>query len=200
MQQQAKDKPGAPPAPPPEIARRWLSEGLEILLHELQQQPRAEDGFDVDVLIVGSGYGGAAAAAELSRCPGQRIVVLERGREYLAGQFPERMADLPGHVRFATPAAATPSGRWEGLFDLRLGPDVNVVLANGLGGGSLINAGVMEPRTLGRAVRSAPGSRCQRRAGQRPGWRFADQCRRDGAGAARGVQPIALAAGAAPGP
>ncbi|MCX2860496.1 alpha/beta fold hydrolase [Paucibacter sp. PLA-PC-4] len=145
MQQQSKDKPGASPVPPAEAARRWLSEGLEILLYELQQQPRSEDGFDVDVLIVGSGYGGAAAAAELSRCPGQRIVVLERGREYLAGQFPERMADMPGHVRFATPAAATPSGRWEGLFDLRLGPDVSVVLANGLGGGSLINAGVMEP-------------------------------------------------------
>src|SRR5205085_1247426 len=30
-----------------------------------------------------------------------------------------------------------------GLFDLRVGGDVNVVLANGLGGGSLINAGVM---------------------------------------------------------
>ncbi len=30
-----------------------------------------------------------------------------------------------------------------GLFDLRLGDDVNVLVANGLGGGSLINAGVM---------------------------------------------------------
>jgi cholesterol oxidase len=139
-------KSSEPPVRPPEPAQasRWLSEGLEVLLHELQQAPR-QDNFDVDVLIVGSGYGGAAAAAELSRCPGQKIVVLERGREYLAGQFPGRMAELPGHVRFSTPAAESPAGRWEGLFDLRLGPDVNVVLANGLGGGSLINAGVMEP-------------------------------------------------------
>ncbi len=103
----------------------------------------------VDVLIVGSGYGGAAAAHALAgRCDAQgrplRVVVLERGREYLPGAFPGRFAELPGHVRFATPEATAPTGRREGLFDLRLGPDVCVALANGLGGGSLINAGVME--------------------------------------------------------
>ncbi|WP_431049774.1 alpha/beta fold hydrolase [Roseateles sp. L2-2] len=103
----------------------------------------------VDVLIVGSGYGGAAAAHAFAGRRGDdgrrlNVVVLERGREYLPGAFPSRFADLPGHVRLARPGAEAPMGRREGLFDLRLGPDVCVALANGLGGGSLINAGVME--------------------------------------------------------
>ncbi len=124
---------------------RWLSRPLEdwVTSGEHGDVPR------VDVLIVGSGYGGAAAAHALA---GRRdaqgrplsVVVLERGREYLPGAFPSRFADLPGHVRMAMSGATEPTGRREGLFDLRLGPDVCVALANGLGGGSLINAGVME--------------------------------------------------------
>ena len=38
-------------------------------------------------------------------------------------------------------------GRLDGLLDLRMGPDVSALVANGLGGGSLINAGVMEEPT-----------------------------------------------------
>lgn len=148
---QTQGRPARPEAP----ATRWLSIGLEVLYDRLLEARRAAGvgapaELDFDVLIVGSGYGGAAAAAELSasvdaegRRP--RIAVLERGREYLPGQFPQRMADLAGHVRFAAPGDKAPRGRREGLFDLRLGPDMSVVLANGLGGGSLINAGVMEP-------------------------------------------------------
>ncbi|MDE2565199.1 MAG: alpha/beta fold hydrolase, partial [Burkholderiales bacterium] len=39
---------------------------------------------------------------------------------------------------------AAPRGVDTGLFDLRIGPDVSALLGNGLGGGSLINAGVMK--------------------------------------------------------
>jgi cholesterol oxidase len=127
------------------LGTRWLSRPLEdwVTSGEAGTVPT------VDVLVVGSGYGGAAAAHALAgRCDarGRRlsVVVLERGREYLPGAFPSRFADLAGHVRMATAGASEPTGRREGLFDLRLGPDVCVALANGLGGGSLINAGVME--------------------------------------------------------
>ncbi|MBA4340720.1 MAG: hypothetical protein C0423_01060 [Methylibium sp.] len=134
-------------------ATRWLGEPLEVLLQELaqqqlqQQQPRSEPDFDV--LIVGSGYGGATAAEQLSRCADEqgrplRIAVLERGREYLQGSFPARFAELTGHLRVTTPAGEI-KGFGEGLFDLRVGPDMVVALGSGLGGGSLINAGVMEP-------------------------------------------------------
>lgn len=133
-------------------AQRWLSQGLERLWWELLQAERKglRPEFDFDLLIVGSGYGAAVAAAELAGsvdAEGRplRIALLERGREYLPGAFPARLADLPGAVRFASSASQAPKGRREGLFDIRLGPDMTVVLANGLGGGSLINAGVMEP-------------------------------------------------------
>ena len=127
---------------------RWLSRPLEDWMAERFAVP--EPGPQaVDVLIVGSGYGGAAAAHALAgrldaEGRPQRVVVLERGREYLPGAFPDRFAELAGHVRLATAGGDAPSGRREGLFDLRVGPDVCVALGNGLGGGSLINAGVME--------------------------------------------------------
>jgi len=140
------------PASEAHQAQRWLSQGLERLWWELVQAERAgvRPAFDFDLLIVGSGYGAAVAAAELAGsvdAEGRplRIALLERGREYLPGAFPARLADLPGAVRFASAEAPAPKGRREGLFDIRLGPDMTVVLANGLGGGSLINAGVMEP-------------------------------------------------------
>lgn len=121
----------------------WLSRGLEQLLHER----KPDDVYDV--IIVGSGYGGSIAAAGFAGATtgeGREIsvCVLERGQEYLPGMFPSRLADLPRHVRFCMPDSTSPGGSREGLFDVRIGPDVSSVVANGLGGGSLINAGVME--------------------------------------------------------
>jgi choline dehydrogenase-like flavoprotein/pimeloyl-ACP methyl ester carboxylesterase len=109
---------------------------------------------DFDVVIVGSGYGGAVAASELSACRNAKsknakseslkICVLERGKEYLAGMFPSRLADLAGYARFATPNAKRQRGVYDGLYDIRWSNDVVAVVASGVGGGSLINAGVME--------------------------------------------------------
>ena len=44
-----------------------------------------------DVIVVGSGYGAGVAASRLARC-GQKVAVLERGREFLPGDFPENAA------------------------------------------------------------------------------------------------------------
>lgn len=124
----------------------WISQGFEALAHRIANA-ESRACFDYDVLIVGSGYGGSIAAAELSQCTekqnGLRIAVLERGLEYLPGMFPSHESELPGHIRFSRSNEAQSRGKRDGLFDLRLGPDVTAVLANGLGGGSLINAGVM---------------------------------------------------------
>jgi len=149
-----------PSCPESHRQTRWITKGLESLARELhasqarraQQEAGRSDGetedpaFDFDVLIVGSGYGGSVAAAELTNGQGRAlsVCVLERGREYLRGMFPDRFSDLPGFVRFATPDAKKPRGRLDGLFDFRVGGDVNVLVASGVGGGSLINAGVME--------------------------------------------------------
>lgn len=129
-------------------ATAWLSEGLESLIRELASRPTAAvHDFDFDVIIVGSGYGGAVALSRLAGYANQetplRICLLERGKEYLAGTFPRGFADLAGHVRFDGSASPRSKGVPGGLFDVKSGPDVHALVASGLGGGSLINAGVM---------------------------------------------------------
>lgn len=118
----------------------WITHGFEELVARLEREP---ESVQFDVVVVGSGYGGAVAAREFSGCSAGgeqgravKVCVLERGKEYLPGMFPAGPAEAPGHVRV--------SGRKEGLFDIRLGPEICTVVANGVGGGSLINAGVME--------------------------------------------------------
>jgi len=127
----------------------WLSEGAEVLVARLGENPPPV----FDVVVVGSGYGGAVAAARFAGAEvhGQNrrpsVCVLERGNEYVAGTFPNRLADLPGYVRYSRHDDPKVKGRRDGLFDLRIGADVNVLLASGLGGGSLINAAVAERAT-----------------------------------------------------
>ncbi|SFN41773.1 alpha/beta fold hydrolase [Variovorax sp. OV329] len=128
---------------------RWLSTGAEALIEQIERDP---DAWHCEVLVVGSGYGGAVAAARLAGArpvaggDAVKVYVIERGDEYLPGEFPGTFAEMPGHVRFSQQDGNAARGRMAGLFDLRLGK-VGVVLGNGLGGGSLINAAVMEPAT-----------------------------------------------------
>jgi cholesterol oxidase len=134
-----------------EFASRWISRGIEYLFEQIENRDRERedpDGDDdFDVVIVGSGYGGSISANALSRITiggkALGICLLERGQEYLEGMFPSRFADLAGQVRFSSGTGSRPRGCREGLFDVRLGTDMCTVLANGLGGGSLINAGVL---------------------------------------------------------
>ena len=141
-------------AEPPAAASavNWLAKGLESLFDDCPYGGPAIEGpsspdFETDLVIVGSGYGAAVAARQFAGCQLDgaplRISILERGNEYLSGSFPAQMADLAGHVRFSTPSQPLARGQRDGLFDLRLGPDLMALVANGVGGGSLINAGVM---------------------------------------------------------
>lgn len=43
---------------------------------------------EYDIVVVGSGYGGSIAASRCARA-GQSVCVLERGKEWLPGEFPE---------------------------------------------------------------------------------------------------------------
>jgi cholesterol oxidase len=83
-----------------------------------------------DVVVIGSGYGGSVMAARLAQ--GRRMCVLERGREWLPSDFPSRLDSVLSSFRSAS--------RPLGLFDYRVGDTLDVMVGNGLGGTSLINA------------------------------------------------------------
>jgi cholesterol oxidase len=92
-----------------------------------------------DVIVVGSGYGGGVAASRLARM-GKRVAILERGREFVTGEFPARFPELRGEMQLAGKQVRL--GSPTGLYDVRFGADMHVLVGCGLGGGSLINAGV----------------------------------------------------------
>lgn len=92
-----------------------------------------------DAVVVGSGYGGGVAAARLARA-GLAVCVLERGREVLTGEFPSRFPEISRE--FQVTGARVKTGSPTALYDVRLGEDMHVLVGCGLGGGSLVNAGV----------------------------------------------------------
>jgi choline dehydrogenase-like flavoprotein len=90
-----------------------------------------------EVIVIGSGFGGAVAACRLAQ-GGFKVLVLERGRRFEAKDFPA----LP--VR---EALAPDARRWswesdQGLYDVIDLEEIVTVQAAGYGGGSLIYANV----------------------------------------------------------
>ena len=98
-----------------------------------------DDGASYGVVVIGSGYGGGVAASRLSRA-GQKVVVLERGKEWIAGDFPR--TTLEGLTQMQVDSPKGHEGERMALYDFRLNPDMDVVIGCGLGGTSLINASV----------------------------------------------------------
>jgi cholesterol oxidase len=87
-----------------------------------------------DAVVVGSGFGGGITACRLAE-QGWRVCVLERGRRFGPGDFPDRPEQAP----FAFWHHWLNPG---GMFDLRLMKDLSVLTAAGVGGGSLVYANV----------------------------------------------------------
>jgi cholesterol oxidase len=92
-----------------------------------------------DAIVVGSGYGAGVAASRLARC-GRSVAVLERGREFLPGDFPVDVASATKELQVS--ARRMHTGSATALFDVHLNDDIHVLKACGLGGTSLINANV----------------------------------------------------------
>jgi cholesterol oxidase len=90
------------------------------------------------VLVIGSGYGGGIAASRLARA-GQRVCVLERGKELQPGEYPNTQVSFLKEVQTDLPLKHI--GSPTGLYDIRYNDDINVIVGCGLGGTSLINSG-----------------------------------------------------------
>jgi cholesterol oxidase len=105
---------------------------------------------DYEALIVGSGIGGSVAAARLARKWGKKVLLVERGKRYPKGSFPREATALLAAVRRDdrdhTPRPIPLPGKSNGLFDVRSFDGVDIMVANGYGGGSLIYAAaIIEP-------------------------------------------------------
>jgi cholesterol oxidase len=105
-----------------------------------------------DAVVIGSGYGGGVAASRLARM-GLRLALLEQGRLWRPGDFP-----ITGKARLKAlrlTGRAPTLGDPAGLYYLSVGKGLTVFGACGLGGGSLINAGVVLRPELGRLRRAS---------------------------------------------
>ena len=97
------------------------------------------------VVVIGSGYGASICAARLSARlrDDQRICVIERGKEWVPGTFPDSTKQVFGDTRnmLAGPQKGSLNNPL-GLFNVMMNDEVNILTGNGLGGGSLINASI----------------------------------------------------------
>ncbi len=110
----------------------------------LQARPRGVP-WQFEVLVVGSGYGASVAAARIAARlkPGYRLAVLERGREWVPGTFPDRLPDVLQESRLEL--LGKKKGQIHkptGLFNVQQFEEISVLSGSGLGGSSLINANV----------------------------------------------------------
>ena len=96
---------------------------------------------DYDVIVIGSGFGGAITACRLAEA-GYRVLILERGRRWGSTAVPGKTTAYP----------RLPGDPWiwnhcnphrdNGWIDLRIFPNMSVVQGAGVGGGSLIYANI----------------------------------------------------------
>ncbi|MFF5500988.1 GMC oxidoreductase [Streptomyces roseolus] len=89
----------------------------------------AEDAYDYDVLVVGSGFGGSVTALRLTE-KGYRVGVLEAGRRFTRETLPKNSWDLKNFLW-------APTLGLYGLQRIHLLGNVMVLAGAGVGGGSL---------------------------------------------------------------
>lgn len=89
----------------------------------------AEEGFDYDVIVVGSGFGGSVSALRLTE-KGYRVGVLEAGRRYTRDTLPKNSWDLRSFLW-------APALGCYGIQRIHVLDDVMVLAGAGVGGGSL---------------------------------------------------------------
>ncbi|MFE3072100.1 GMC oxidoreductase [Streptomyces sp. NPDC059247] len=89
----------------------------------------ADDGYDYDVLVVGSGFGGSVTALRLTE-KGYRVGVLEAGRRFTRATLPKNSWDVKNFLW-------APALGLYGIQRIHLLGNVMVLAGAGVGGGSL---------------------------------------------------------------
>ena len=94
-----------------------------------------------DVVVIGSGFGGAVSACRRAQA-GQSVVVLERGKRYEGQDFPRTVGQF-AHA-FWNPETG------DGILDYQAYKNIDVIAGVGVGGGSLhyFNVNVPAPGTV----------------------------------------------------
>ncbi|HET6663928.1 MAG TPA: GMC family oxidoreductase N-terminal domain-containing protein, partial [Acidimicrobiales bacterium] len=113
------------------MIRQQIEAKLSLPLDRLRER--------YEVVVVGSGYGGSIVASRLART-GRSVCVLERGRELRPGDYPDTPWRALRQLQVRT--ARRRLGARSALFELHADDEVSVMVGCGLGGTSLINAGV----------------------------------------------------------
>ncbi|WP_053657178.1 GMC family oxidoreductase N-terminal domain-containing protein [Streptomyces sp. MMG1121] len=96
---------------------------------EKSVQARDEDGYDYDVIVVGSGFGGSVSALRLTE-KGYKVGVLEAGRRFTREALPKNSWDLKNYLW-------APKLGMYGIQRIHLLGNVMVLAGAGVGGGSL---------------------------------------------------------------
>ena len=91
--------------------------------------------FDYDYVIIGSGFGGSVSALRLSE-KGYRVLVIEKGKELKADDFPKTNWNLKRWMWM-------PALRFFGLFKLTFFRHITILSGVGVGGGSLVYANTL---------------------------------------------------------
>jgi cholesterol oxidase len=86
--------------------------------------------FDYDYVIIGSGFGGSAAALRLSE-KGYSVLVIEKGKWFTAEDFPKRNWNLKRWLWM-------PFFKFHGFFKVTLFKHLTTLSGVGVGGGSLV--------------------------------------------------------------
>ncbi len=106
---------------------------------------RRQVPYDIDIAVIGSGYGGGITAARLAqqKHPSVRLCVLERGREWVPGTFADSLVTGAQQTRNRVLGRSKGEvARPGGMLNFSQGGDLSVLTGSGLGGTSLINANV----------------------------------------------------------
>ena len=107
-----------------------------------------------DVVVVGSGFGGAVVSARLAQA-GRSVCLLERGRRWAPGEYPRSFSQVR--------RAVWDPPRAYGFLDYRVFSRIDVIQGAGVGGGSLhyFNVQLRAPERVFRApsgLRRSPGA------------------------------------------